>query len=148
MKIEVDQSNKIEEAGDTFLAFSNSIARAIKIPFAVKQKGLQVLRDRGKPKKRARFLLFAVCVFLLLEGHLNRIQKIVVDNEYDGHQVDVKLFLLEYIRKKIPGFATEKIAVESIGKKSSAHWLALAARKGKKKPDRIVGKQQLLSVLG
>lgn len=41
MEIEVDQSVKIEDtAGDTVLAFSNDVQRAIVIPAAVKREAL------------------------------------------------------------------------------------------------------------
>ena len=52
--IEVDQSNMVEEPGDTYLAFSNGISWAIRVPVAVKQAGFEALRDRRKSKKTAK----------------------------------------------------------------------------------------------
>ncbi len=146
--VEVDQSIKIEDPGDTFLAFSDGISYAIKIPFRIKQKGLQVLRNRGKPKKRAKLLLFAACVFLLIENHLEQLQRVTVDNEYDGRQPDIKSFLLEYIRGKYPSFEPERIEIRAIGKKSPADQLAGAVRRGKREADRVISAGELLAVVG
>jgi hypothetical protein len=146
--VEVDQSIKVEAPGDTFLAFSDGISYAIKVPFSVKQKGLQALRNRGKPKKRAKLLLFAACVFLLLESHLEQLQRVTVDNEYDGRQTDIKSFLLEYIRRKDPTFQPERIEIRAIGKRSPADHLAGAVRRGKREADRTITAEELLSVVG
>jgi len=146
--VEVDQSIKVEDPGDTFLAFSDSISYAIQIPFSVKQKGLQALRNQGKPKKRAKLLLFAACVFLLLEGHLEQLQRVTVDNEYDGRQADIKSFLVEYIKKKDPTFEAERIEIRAIGKRSPADHLAGAVRRGKREADRVITARELLSVVG
>ena len=146
--VEVDQSIKIEDPGDTFLAFSDGISYAIKVPFSVKQKGLQALRNQGKPRKRAGLLLFAACVFLLLEGHLEQLQRVTVDNEYDGRQVDIKSFLTEYIRKKDPNFEAEMIEIKAIGKRSPADQLAGAVRRGKRGADRVITVEELLAVVG
>ena len=146
--VEVDQSIKIEDPGDTFLAFSDGISYAIKIPFSVKQKGLQALRSQGKPKKRANLLLFAACVFLLIENHLEQLQRVTVDNEYDGRQDDIKSFLLEYIRRKDPSFESERIEIREIGKKSPADQLARAVRRGKREVDKVISAGGLLAVVG
>jgi hypothetical protein len=146
--VEVDQSIKVEDPGDTFLAFSDSISYAIKIPFSVKRKGLQALRNQGKPRRRAKLLIFAACVFLLLENHLEQLQRVTVDNEYDGRQADIKSFLLEYIRKKYPTFEPERIEIRAIGKKSPADQLAGAVRRGKREADRIITARELLAVVG
>jgi len=146
--VEVDQSIKVEDPGDTFLAFSDGISYAIKIPFSVKRKGLQALLNQGKPKKRAKLLLFAACVFLLLESHLEQLQRVTVDNEYDGRQADIKSFLLEYIRKKNPTFESERIEIRAIGKKSPADELAGAVRRGKREADRAITAEELLSIVG
>ena len=145
--VEVDQSNRVDEPGDSYLAFSDGISRAIKVPFRVKQAGREALRARGKPRKRAEMLLFAACVFLLLEAHLDQLQQIIVDNEYGGHEADIRSFLFEYIRKKEPGFEIERIVVRSIGKRSRAHNVAWSARRGKRAVDKIVSEAELLAIV-
>lgn len=145
--VEVDQSNKVEDSGDTFLAFSDGISLAIKVPFRVKQVGFRALAERGKPKKRAKLLLFAACVFLLLEDHLDQLEQVTVDNEYDGREADVRSFLFEYIRKKDPHFRIEDIVIRSIGKGSPAHILAWEAYTGKRAVDKTITQKEILAVL-
>jgi hypothetical protein len=145
--VEVDQSNRVDESGDTYMAFSNGISWAIKVPSRVKQAGLGALRARGKPRRRAEMLLFAACVFLLLEDHLDQLQRIIIDNEYDGHEADIRSFLFEYIKKREPGFEIGRIAVRSIGKKSRAHNLAWSARRGEREVNRILSEAELLAVV-
>ncbi len=96
-RVEIDQSNKVEDSGDTFLAFSNDIAYTIRVPFRVKRVGIDMLRQRGKSKRTATLMLFAACVFLLVEEHLSEIDTIILDNEYSGREADVRSFLFEYI---------------------------------------------------
>jgi hypothetical protein len=145
--VEVDQSNKVENSGDTFLAFSNEISWSIKVPFRVKQAALQALRDQGKPSKRAKLLLFAACVFLLLEDHLDQLQRITIDNEYDGRESDVKSFIFEYIKRQHPRFRIETIDVRSIGKKSNAHYLAWTAYTGRGRVDKTISEKELVAVV-
>jgi hypothetical protein len=145
--VEVDQSNKIEYPGDSVLAFSNGISWAIKISSRVKQGGLQALLRRGKPEKRARLLLFAACVFLLVERHLDQLQQLIIDNEYDSHEADVRSFLLEYVRKKRPDFGREKILVRPIKKHSPADRLAGTVRRGKQRADRKITLADLLGIV-
>ncbi|MFQ5850974.1 MAG: hypothetical protein ACE5JU_10350 [Candidatus Binatia bacterium] len=145
--VEVDQSNKVEDSGDTFLAFSDGILQVIKVPSRVKQVGLQALKERGKPDKRAKLLLFAACVFLLLEDHLERLEQVTVDNEYDGRESDVRSFLFEYIRKKHPHFRIEDIVIRSIGKGSPAHILAWEAYSGKRTVDKTIAQKEILAVV-
>ena len=67
MKIEIDQSVKIEEtAHDTVLAFSNGARCAIVIPAAVKRQALAYLQKRGKSRKIAVIMVFVAGLFLLL----------------------------------------------------------------------------------
>lgn len=146
--VEVDQSNKVEDSGDTFLAFSDGISWAIQVPFSVKQAGLQALRSKGKPKARATLMVFAACVFLLLENHLGQMDRVIVDNEYDGQGDDIKAFLLRHIWKRESRFEPWRIEVASIGKGSSAHNRAWSARKGKGAINRTITTQELLELVG
>jgi hypothetical protein len=54
VNIEVDLSNRLEEAGPTFLAFANSITFAIKIPVKVKNAGIAVLEAKRTPKQQIK----------------------------------------------------------------------------------------------
>ena len=96
--IEIDQSGKIEQSGDTFLAFAATDGQSfvIKIPARAKRTAFEVLRQRGKTKRRALLLLFSASLYLLLEDHLDELQQIVIDNEYIGHERHVKASLFRF----------------------------------------------------
>jgi hypothetical protein len=136
MKLKVDLSNRLEEAGPTFLAFSNSTAHTIKIPAKVKQAGIAELASRRTPKRQIKPLLWAGCIFLLLKHYLDRLNKevsqVIIDNEFDGHQVLIKSALLRYIWRYQRHFPEHKIVIRSIGKKSPAHKVAWQARRRKR----------------
>jgi len=145
--VEVDQSNMVEESGDTYLAFSNDISWAIRVPFKAKQAGFEALRDRRKTKKTAKLMLFAACIFLLIEGHLDQLQRITIDNEYAGRGDYIKAFLLRHIWEVDPEFDPWDIETTSIGKKSPAHIKAWSAR-AEGKADRTVTTREILDLVG
>ena len=74
-KVEIDQSNRVDESGSTFVAFANHFTYAIKIPTKVKKVGREILAAKGTPPKLLNPLLWAACVFLLLRDHLAMIVK-------------------------------------------------------------------------
>ena len=85
MHIEVDQSGKIEQTHkDTVLAFSNEISYAVLIPARVKREAINLLRITGKRGKSLYISLFAVALYQLLKGHLDRVDLIAIDMEYEG----------------------------------------------------------------
>ncbi|RME54627.1 MAG: hypothetical protein D6790_16645, partial [Caldilineae bacterium] len=132
----------------TYLACSNGITIVIRVPSRVKKVGIRFLRQRGKSKKNATLLLFAVCVFLLLEETLPEISQIVLDNEYDGQQANLKAFLLRLIWRSNEHFPPENLRIDSVGKKSPAHDAAWAAFRGQRRPDRTLTGADILRVLG
>ncbi len=147
MNVEVDQSRKIEETGDTVLAFSNDICWAILIPAPVKRLGFQMLRAKGKTGKAATIWLFAACVFLVLGDHLHLIKHITIDMEYAGREADIRGILLTLIRRDYPAFAREGIAFARVGKNSPAHAKAWAVRRGQEEANRTITKVDLIRLL-
>ncbi len=129
------------------MTFSNDISWTIKVPFAVKQAGFQALRARKKSKKIAKLMLFAACVFLLIEDHLDQLQRITIDNEYAGRGDDVKAFLLRHIWEVKPQFDPWDIEILSVTKKSLAHIKAWSAR-AEGKAERTITTRELLDLLG
>jgi len=117
------------------------------VPFRVKKAGLALLRQRGKSKRTATLMLFAACVFLLLEGHLSVIETIVLDNEYDGREADLKAFFVRYLQRRRKTFDMQRMSIRSIGKKSAAHRLVWGAYRGKCQVDRNLAEQELRMLL-
>lgn len=147
MKIEIDQSNRVENAGRTVLAFSNEITDAVVIPFRAKRVGFQILRARLKPRKLANLLLFSAGIFLLLEGYLEKVTEIVIDLEYEGREADIRAFLLRYIWRRYPGFDSERIKFRSIGKSSRAHKKAWSVFRNRDKQTRKITARELRDLL-
>lgn len=145
--VEIDQSIKIEQSGDTVLAFSNSISHAIVIPSKVKREGFRALKEKGKSKERAQLLLFAAGVFLLLEDYLDQLERVEIDVEYTEKDADIKSFLLRLIWARSPTFEPERIIFRRVGKGSPADKKARAVREGRDKDYRQITAKELLSLV-
>lgn len=149
-RLEIDQSNRLDESGDTFIALSNDISYVVKVSSRTKDAARRRLRQLGKSKKRIEPVLWAACAFLLLEDHLKEIERhadvIVIDNEFYGHEADVKATLLRYIRKHYGRFPEHRIRIASIGKGSPAHHVAWLSRR-RRQADRSVTLRELLRLL-
>lgn len=146
-RVEVDQSIKIEDKGVTVLAFANGLNFAIQIPAGVKLAGLQVLRDQARKPGVAHRLLFAVGLFLLLRNHLDQIEHIVIDVEYEGREAEIGAFLLRFIWSERPSFESWRIEFGLVGKRSPAHRKAEAVRKGKDRQYRVITREELTRLL-
>lgn len=143
MKIEIDQSGRIEETNrDTILALSNDVNYSIRIHRRTKRKLLEDFRRQGKPK------LFTVKVFtaglyFLLNKHHKKSDNIVVDIEYAGKNSIIKSILLDYTKDV---FIRDKISFKSIGRKSNAHILAIEVYRKNKKADMVIGYNQFVKL--
>ena len=147
MKIEIDQSGKIENTGkDTIIAFSNGIFGSIIISAKDKREIQKVFRQAGKSRIFV-YKLFSVLIFILIKPHLNKINEIVIDMEYPGKSAVIKDFLLREIRKANQKFQKENISFGNIGKKSGAHQIAYKAFKKKNKADKTVLAKDILKNL-
>jgi hypothetical protein len=151
MKVEIDQSNRLDEAGPTFLALANHVVYVIKIPSKVKQLAITLLETKGLSRKQIKPLLWTACLFLLLKNYLNKFvkdpTKIIIDNEYDGYQVAIKRDLLRYIRTQYDEFPAHKIVIKSIGKKSPAHDQAIKAKRKRRSVNKVITERDLLKML-
>jgi|SRR3989344_87453 len=140
MKIEVDQSGKIEEYVDTIVAFVNKEQYSVLLDRRVKNELIVKFR---KIHKDMTYRLFAICVFYCIRDYLNRIQLIVIDLEYTGRERDIKKHLLRYILAKEQRFDKGKIIFDRIGKNSNAHRLAYQTFVGKLAPNKILTKEEI-----
>jgi len=147
MKIEIDQSGKIENTNkNTIIAFCDSKFKSIFISAKEKREIQKFFRRIGKSRVFI-YKVFAILVFLLIKNNLKEIDKIIIDEEYPGKNSLIKNFLLQEIRKIKPGFAKENIIFQKIGKKSRAHFLAYGVAVGKKKADTEVGAREILRMV-
>jgi len=148
MALEVDQSIKVEQTSeDTTLALSNDEQFAIVIPAHVKREAIVYLRQKGWYGQRAILACFAAGLFLLLRRSQAQSSLIVIDQEYEGHERNIKSILLRYLRCADIGIAEDVIAFGRVGKSSGAHRLAWAVHRGKCAPNHTVTLEEFLSVL-
>ncbi|OIO92650.1 MAG: hypothetical protein AUK03_09475 [Anaerolineae bacterium CG2_30_64_16] len=139
LRLEVDQSGKIETAQDTILAYSNNTGRyAICIPGQVKREILTHLRQQGKSKTRAVIWVFSVGLFFLLRDVLARVSWITIDLEYEGHEADIKSMLMRLARQNGLRIDPDVVTFAAIGKSSGAHEQAIGVFRGQFKADRII----------
>lgn len=137
MKIEIDQSGKIEETQrDTIIAYSNGISKAVKITAKTKRRLQESFRHIGEPRS---FVIstFIIGIFLLIKDQLNNIQEIVIDLEYPGKEKLItsilKKIFLEQNLKNLP-----EIYFKLITKQSAAHKRAIEVFRKMKKADAIL----------
>lgn len=136
MEIEIDQSFKVEHTNrPTAIAFSNNVVRSILIPARVKQETVQRLRTFGKKGKRITLHLFAAAIFILIRDHLPKIDRIVIDQEYEGNEADLRQILLNFIWVLRPKFSAKQITFRRIGRQSRAHLRAIEVHRGNVRPD-------------
>jgi hypothetical protein len=145
---EVDQSVKIENtSADTVLALSNDVSHAILVPAAVKRRCLHILRERDWRGTVIVVKVFSAALFLLLERHLSRIEQVVIDAEYPGHEGQIKGMLTNWMRKKQPGFSPANLVFGHVGKRSPAHKMAINITRGRGKADRVLSAEEILGLL-
>lgn len=147
--VEVDQSGKVEKTNrHTVLALSDGIRYTILVPAAAKQTAMQNLRDRGKSRQMATLLTFSACLFLLLRGHIDQLEQILIDVEYPSKDAIIRGSLLYHFHRHRIRVHKDQIVFRQVGRNSPAHELALAVYRGEQEPDREVRQEELLEVLG
>lgn len=129
MKIEIDQSGRIEETNrDTVIAFSNEKQFSIRIPARIKRQLLEVFRRRGKPKL-FKYKVFALGIAILLRR--SKISpknlSLVIDDEYPGHEGTITDIIWSRFDPEV------EINFRSISKNSPAHEMAYYTYKKERK---------------
>lgn len=143
MKIEIDQSGKVEATNKpTVVAFSNDKNRSV-IIFSRDKKYLQkIFREAANPQIFV-YKTFAVLIFFLIKDHLKKIQQIIIDREYIGYEKLIKQFILEMCQKYHLRIDPSIIHFRNIGKKSKAHNIAIDAYQKRKADTRITARDFL-----
>jgi len=143
MKIEIDQSGKIEKTSKhTFLAFSNGEHFVLKISSTEKKKLQKYFRNIGRPKIYI-YATFSALIVTLLKNLKSKNNHIIIDIEYPGKNEIIK----NYIKLFKPGLSDNTFNFHYIGIKSRAHYLAYGTAIKKLKPDLIVGSEDILKII-
>lgn len=148
MRLEVDQSRKVEQTGPTVLACSNHESFSLLVPVKVKRQVLQKLRIQGRERRMSVHMVLAALAALLLCEAAQRATHIVLDDEYTGHRGVIKSQLLLYLLKLGTEVETDLIGFDFVGKNSAAHKLALSVYRGEREPDHRVTFDELWALVG
>jgi hypothetical protein len=146
MKVEIDQSGKIEDTSKpTVIAFANEISRAILIPAKVKRQIQEVFRRQGKPRLFV-YRTFAAGIFLLIKDYLPKIkiQNIIVDTEYTGHEKQTKEIIIELIRRY--NLPEPNIYFQRIGDEPKVHYAAYDVFSKKEKADKVASFEEIVAL--
>lgn len=148
MYAEIDQSGRIEDTRvNTVLAFSDEISFSPLVLAVDKRECVRMMRDRGETGKTLYLKLFTAALFLLIKDFLDRLDLIVIDQEYEGKENEIKGMLLNYIRAIKPSFPKDGIEFRGIGKRSRAHRKAIAVFRGEEQPNRRIKVRSLLALI-
>src|SRR3989338_3125557 len=102
MRVEVDMSGKIEQTEiDTVVAFRNDEQYSIMLKKKIKT---EILKEYRNKYKDIHYRLFAILIYYCIKNYLNKVQQIVIDQEYEGREEDIKRNLLRVIWKDYPSF--------------------------------------------
>lgn len=137
MRIEIDQSGKIEETNkDTIIAFSNDASYAVCIKAKTKRRLQEKFRKIGEPRS---FVLrvFATGIILLVKNHSGKNLELIIDKEYPGHEAVIKELLIQMFEKNSKG-KVQIIRFSLIGKNSNAHIVTFKIKIKKRKIEKVL----------
>lgn len=141
MKIEIDQSGKIESTNRmTVVAFSNSKTKSISISAKDKKSIQSMFRKIGRPKLFT-IKVFAAMIFCLIKDEVIANYQITIDLEYPGHEQLARAIILEIAKKNKVEIESKTIHFKSIGKGSPAHKKAITAFRKRKADDKLSAKE-------
>ncbi len=145
MKIEIDQSGKIEQTNlNTIIALSNNVQYALILKKRTKRILQEIFRKQGKPRMFV-YQTFAALIAILLKEAKPKTQ-VTIDMEYLGLQDLLKRQIDEYstllLGPKIPTFV-----FGFVGKESPAHILAEKVAYKKKRANKIVSLNEIIKII-
>jgi len=137
MKVEINQSNKIEQTNkDTIIGLANKKTFTILISRKIKRKLQEEFRKQGKPKLFVYRTFIAGVVLLLKYAKLKNLSQVMIDEEYFGKDKMLKSMFLEMgsrLFAEVPGVVFGKI-----GKRAKVHSVCYLTMKGKDEADRVI----------
>lgn len=142
MKIEIDQSGKLEDTHKpTVVGFSNKVNKTVIISSIEKQKLQKYFRKIGKSRQYI-YRTFAILIYYLIKDK-NKISQIIIDQEYPGQEALIKGFLLEYLDISKIKIDKKSIYFDEIGKSAKIHGIVWSAYTNKKADFKLSAKDIL-----
>lgn len=141
----VDISTKVEAWDrDSVIAMSNDYDRALLIPAEVKQQAAALIPS----SQPVQFRLLALFTYLIVRPDLEKIRRIVIDQDYSGEKAErfIKKELIGLIRRDSPTFKTGHIRISEIAG-SRADVLAREAYRGNQPVDGTITIEEIEGVL-
>ena len=146
--VEIDQSGKVEwTQKPTVLALANGTRFSIFISAKDKRILLKKL-EQDKPERSRtmqRLLVFATLLFLLLKVHIDKLDQVIVDDEYQGHSPTIKEHMLNLFRRYKKRIDPQIFVFQRIGKRSPAHDLAINVFRGTVPANRKLSVSEVLA---
>ncbi|GAB4462602.1 MAG: hypothetical protein Kow00120_29380 [Anaerolineae bacterium] len=149
--VEVDQSGRVDETNRaTVLALADGMAYSVAISAGDKRECIQALRGRrwGKDPTTLYVLLFATLLYLLLREHAGKLDRVIIDTEYPGHEAIIKGHVLNLFQRSGVRVDPMIFSFQQVGKKSPAHALGARVFRGKAAPDRRLTAAEVLAEFG
>lgn len=137
MRIEVDQSGKIEETNrDTIIAAANGATSTIRITARTKRRVQDMFRKLGVPRSFI-VTVFVYAIFELLKPYLKSPIEVTIDTEYPGYEPVVGKILYKLVQEHHLS-VDSSIQFRQVGKGSPAHYAAYGIRLGKSKANQTL----------
>ncbi|KKP88344.1 MAG: hypothetical protein UR93_C0016G0009, partial [Berkelbacteria bacterium GW2011_GWA2_35_9] len=132
MKIEIDQSGKIEQTSHTTaIGLSNDIQIAVTITGREKQKLLVHFRKINQ-RKVFMIVTFCVLIYITLKEVNTDKYEIYIDREYNGYDKFVKSKIVDLFKENSnKSINIHKLHIVSVGRDSNAHKVANFSAKNK-----------------
>lgn len=131
MKIEIDQSGKLEDTHKpTVIGFYGIKNKTIMILAPEKQRLQKYFRKINKPRIYI-YATFSILICLLIKNERN-ISEMIIDREYPGKEALIKNYLLTYFKKINRDIDKRSIYFRELGKKASVHELVVTSYRQKK----------------
>jgi len=142
MKVEINQSNKIEQTNkDTIIGLADDKIFTVLIKAKIKRKLQEEFKKQGKPRLFVYRTFVAGIILVFRYAQLKNLSRVVIDEEYYGKDKLLKSIFLEMWSK----YFTEvpEVCFERIGKKAKVHNVCYFTMKRKYRPDRVISFKEI-----
>lgn len=115
----IDVSAKVENwTADSVIALTNGGDVALVVPASVKQEARAWLRNRfpGRKGSYHAYVLLAILIYLITCSEIERIEFVVIDQDYTGEGVEgkIKNELVPLLKRRQEGFTGRQVLFQEL----------------------------------